>query len=92
MARVLRSDMLTRRETLTGAVKAASGPALLAPIVRWLDVPPGRITARDEGVQRLGIGDVIAIERSTRYFADTDAEDVGSLKPRGSGRATQVRR
>jgi hypothetical protein len=75
----LRSDMLTRRETLTGAVKAASGPALLAPIVRWLDVPPGRITARDEGVQRLGIGDVIAIERSTRYFAGTDAEVGGAL-------------
>jgi hypothetical protein len=75
----LRSDMLTRRETLTGAVKAASGPALLAPIVRWLAVPPGRLAESSRGTRRVGMGDVLALERSTRYFAGTDAEVGGAL-------------
>jgi len=75
----VRSDMLTRRETLTEAVKAVSGPALLAPIVRWLGAPPGRLPGKDEGTRRIGASDVEAIERSTRYFAATDAEIGGAL-------------
>lgn len=75
----VRSDMLTRRETLAGAVTAMSGPALLAPIARWLGVRPGRLPGKDEGVRRIGSGDVEAIERSTRYFAATDAEIGGVL-------------
>src|SRR5215468_7114320 len=43
----LRSDMLTRRDTLTAAVTAAPGPAILAPITRWLTVPPGRLALAD---------------------------------------------
>jgi hypothetical protein len=75
----VRSDMQTRRETLTGAVTAMSGPALLAPIARWLGVPPGRLPGKDEGMRRIGPSDVEAIERSTRYFAATDAEIGGAL-------------
>jgi hypothetical protein len=75
----VRSDMLTRRETLTEAVIAMSGPALLAPIARWLGVPPGRLEERDHGTRRIGPSDVEAIERSTRYFAATDAEVGGAL-------------
>jgi hypothetical protein len=79
LAIFLRNDMLTRRETLTGAVKAVSGPAMLAPIARWLGVSPGRLPARDDGVRRIGASDVEAIERSTRHFAATDAESGGTL-------------
>lgn len=79
MGAFVRSDMLTRRETLTNAVKAASGPALLAPISRWLGIPPGRLPGKDDGVRRIGASDVEAIERSTRYFAATDAESGGML-------------
>lgn len=75
----VRSDMLTRRETLTGAVKAVSGPALLAPIARWLGVPAGGLPGKDDGMPRVGVADVEAIERSTRYFAATDAEIGGGL-------------
>jgi hypothetical protein len=79
LALFVRSDMLTRRESLTGAVKAVSGPALLAPIARWLGVPPGRLPGNDDGMRRLGLSDVEAIERSTRYFAATDAEVGGAF-------------
>jgi transcriptional regulator with XRE-family HTH domain/tetratricopeptide (TPR) repeat protein len=75
----VRTDMLTRRETLTQAVKAISGPMLVAPIAGWLSAPPGRIEPRAHGTQRIGAGDVEAIERSTRYFAATDAEVGGVL-------------
>jgi hypothetical protein len=75
----VRSDMLTRRETLTEAVKVMSGSALVAPIARWLGVPPGRLAGNDDGVPRVGLTDVQAIERSTRYFAATDAEVGGAL-------------
>lgn len=75
----VRSDMLTRRETLTGAVTAISGPALLAPVARWLGVSPGRLPGKDDGVRRIGPSDVETIERSTRYFAATDAEIGGAL-------------
>jgi len=75
----LRSDMLTRRETLTQAVKAMTGPALVAPIVGWLDTSPGRLEPRSQGTQRIGIGDVESIERSTRFFAATDADVGGAL-------------
>ena len=75
----VRGDMLTRRETLTGAVKAVSGPVLLAPIARWFGVPPGRLPGKDDGVRRVGNSDVAGIERSTRYFAATDAESGGGL-------------
>lgn len=76
---LVRTDMLTRRETLTDAIKAISGPALLTSIARWLDAEPGRLEARDQGTQRVGISDVEALERSTRYFAATDAEIGGAL-------------
>jgi hypothetical protein len=75
----VRGDMLTRRETLTEAVKIMSGPALLAPIARWLGVEPGHLPGKDEGVRRIGPSDVEAIERSVRYFAATDAEIGGAL-------------
>ncbi|HZM77270.1 MAG TPA: helix-turn-helix transcriptional regulator [Candidatus Limnocylindrales bacterium] len=75
----IRTDMLTRRETLTQAVKAISGPALIAPIANWLSVSPGRLEPRDHGTQRIGATEVEAIERSTRYFAATDAEIGGVL-------------
>lgn len=75
----VRYDMLTRRETLTHAVKALSGPALLAPIAGWLDTPPHDLEARDHGTKRIGATDVEAIERSTRFFAATDAEIGGAL-------------
>jgi len=70
---------LTRFETLAQAVRAVSGPALLASISGWLGAPPGRLEPRDHGTQRIGAGDVEAIERSTRYFAATDAEVGGVL-------------
>jgi len=75
----LRSDMLTRRKALADAVKAVSGPALLTPIAGWLDAPPHRLESRDHGTQRIGTSDVEAIERSTRFFAITDAEIGGGL-------------
>jgi hypothetical protein len=75
----VRSDMLTRRETLTRAVKALSAPALVAPIAGWIDTPPGRLEPREHGTQRIGVSDVEAIERSTRFFAATDAEVGGAL-------------
>lgn len=75
----VRTDMLTRRETLTQAVKAFAGPALVAPIAAWIDTPPGRMETRDHGTQRIGVSDVEAIERSTRFFAATDAEIGGTL-------------
>lgn len=71
--------MLTRRETLTRAVKALSGPALVAPIAAWIDTPPGRLEPHCHGTQRIGASDVEAIERSTRFFAATDAEIGGAL-------------
>lgn len=75
----VRSDMLTRRETLNNAVKALAGPALVAPIAAWIDTPPSRLEPRDHGTQRIGVSDVEAIERSTRFFAATDAEMGGAL-------------
>lgn len=79
LAILVRSDMLTRRKTLTGAVAAASGPALLTPIARWLDVSPGRLSSGTEpSRQRIGVAEVGAIERCTRYFAATDAEAGGA--------------
>jgi len=75
----VRCDMLTRRETLAQAVKAVSGPALLAPIAGWLGEAPDRLEPHDQGAQRIGASDVAAIERSTRFFAATDAEIGGAL-------------
>lgn len=75
----LRGDMLTRRETLTQAVKAASGPALLGSIAGWLSGQAEGLEARSQGTQRIGVSDVEAIERSTRFFASTDAEVGGAL-------------
>ena len=75
----VRSDMLTRRETLNNAVKALAGPALVAPIAAWIDMPPGRLEPRNHGTHRIGVSDVEAIERSTRFFAATDAEMGGVL-------------
>src|SRR5262249_43699037 len=75
----LRSDMLTRRETLIGAVKVGSGSPLVAPTAPWLTVPPGRLTSNDEGSHRIGLADVISIEQFTKYFAAIDAEVGGAL-------------
>jgi DNA-binding XRE family transcriptional regulator len=75
----VRSDMLTRRETLNHAVKALAGPAFVAPIAAWIDTPSSRLEVRDHGTQRIGVSDVEAIERSTRFFAATDAEVGGAL-------------
>lgn len=75
----LRSDMLTRRETLTAAITAAPAPAIHAPIARWLSVPPGRLADSNPRGQRIGMPDVLAVERSTRYFAATDADVGGGL-------------
>jgi hypothetical protein len=75
----LRSDMLTRRETLAAAITAVPGPAILAPIARWLSVPPGRLTDSNPRGRRIGIPDVLAVEHSTRYFAATDADVGGGL-------------
>lgn len=79
LASFMRCDMLTRRETLSRAVKALSGPALLAPIADWLDAPHPPLVAHDHGTQRIGGAEVEAIERSTRFFASTDAEIGGAL-------------
>jgi transcriptional regulator with XRE-family HTH domain len=79
---LVRCDMLTRRETLTQVVKAVSGPALLASIADWLTDRPDGLEARDQGAQgtqRIGESDVEALERSTRFFAATDAEIGGAL-------------
>jgi hypothetical protein len=75
----LRSDMLTRRDALAGAVTVVSGPALLKPLERWLGVVPGRLTSRDESTGRIGTTTIVAIEQSTRSFAATDAEIGGAL-------------
>jgi transcriptional regulator with XRE-family HTH domain len=75
----VRYDMLTRRETLNHAVKAMSSAALLAPMAGWLDTPLHPFEARDHGTQRIGAAEVEAIERSTRFFASTDADIGGAL-------------
>lgn len=75
----LRSDMLSRRETLTTAITVVPGPTLLAPIARWLGAPPGRLAASDEGIPRVGMADVQALEHSARSFAATDANAGGEL-------------
>lgn len=75
----LRSDMLTRRETLTKAVEVATGPAILAPIARWLSVPAGALAVKTAGGQRIGVAEVAAIEAATQYFARTDAVTGGAL-------------
>lgn len=75
----LRSDMLTRREALTSAITVASGPAFLTPLECWLGAAPGRLTNKDEGAEHVGVADVAVIERSTRYFAATDADVGGGL-------------
>jgi hypothetical protein len=74
----LRSDMLTRRETLAGAVGVVAGGALVDPIARWLGAASAGLEAGDER-PRIGTADVVGIERSTRYFAATDAEVGGGL-------------
>ncbi len=75
----VRSDMLTRRDTLASAVKAITGPALLGPLTGSLATQPSQLTPRDHATQRIGANEVEAIERSTRYFATTDAEIGGAL-------------
>ena len=79
LAILVRCDMLTRRETLTSVVRALPGAALLAPIEGWLDAPPTGLEPREDGVRRIGVKDVETIERSTRFFAATDAEVGGAL-------------
>lgn len=61
--------MLTRRETLTKAVEVATGPAILAPITRWLSVPAAALAITTEGGQRIGVVEVEAIEAATQHFA-----------------------
>jgi hypothetical protein len=72
-------DMLSRREVLAGSVSVATGAALVDPLARWLDAEAVGVGARTEGGQRLGMAEVEQLERSTRYFAATDAEVGGSL-------------
>jgi DNA-binding XRE family transcriptional regulator len=75
----LRSDMLTRRETLAQGIKAVSGAAMVAPIAGWLDAPPTRLEPRSHGTQRISASDVEVIERSTRFFAAMVADTGGAL-------------
>jgi hypothetical protein len=67
------SDMLTRREVLTGSVAAATGASLVDPIARWLSAPMPEFLGNDEGTERIGLTDVERIEDATRYFMATDA-------------------
>jgi len=57
----------------------ATGPAILAPITRWLSVPAAALAVKIEGDQRIGAGEVAAIEAATQYFARTDALTGGAL-------------
>lgn len=75
----IRSDMLTRREMLAEAVSLATGTTFVEPIARWLKVDAIAPEATTDLPVRIGETDVIGIERSTRYFASTDAESGGGL-------------
>jgi hypothetical protein len=76
----IRSDMLTRREMLTEAIGLATGSTFVEPIARWLNARAvGPAATGTERPDRIGMADVIGIERSTQYFAATDAEAGGGL-------------
>jgi hypothetical protein len=75
----VRSDMLTRREMLTGSVAAATGTTLTDPIARWLEADIDPLAANPEGAGRIGMSTVETIEQSTRYFATAEAANGGGL-------------
>jgi hypothetical protein len=88
LAALIGSDMLTRREILTGAIGVASGPTLLTPMTRWLDTEPTGLTdlrpgaaepAGDDTDRRIGDSDVDRIEESIRLLAAQDAQTGGGL-------------
>jgi hypothetical protein len=79
LAAFVGSDMLSRREILADSVKAATGSALVDPVSRWLGVGVVGLAARPAGSRRVGLSDVVVVERSTRVLAATDAEVGGSL-------------
>lgn len=75
----LRSDMLTRRDLLTGSVAAATGSTLTDPIARWLDAEVGGLAVGREGPGRIGMSTVENIEQATQYFATAEAANGGGL-------------
>ena len=75
----LRSDMLTRRDVLSGVVGLATGQTLIDPLTRWLGSNAIGLTAGHDSGGRIGMSTVAAIERSTRYFSAMDAEIGGGL-------------
>ena len=75
----LRSDMLTRRDLLTGSVAVATGSTLTDPIARWLDAEVGGLAADRDGPGRIGMSTVESIERATQYFATAEAANGGGL-------------
>jgi hypothetical protein len=79
LAAFIGSDMLTRREVLADSLRTATGSALVEPLSRWLGVNPIGLGERPNGDQRIGLSEVEGVERSTRYFAATDAEVGGGL-------------
>jgi hypothetical protein len=79
LASFVGSDMLSRREVLAGSVTAATGSALVEPLARWLNARAVGLDQSRDGTQHVGASDVEVIERSTRYFAATDAEVGGGL-------------
>jgi hypothetical protein len=76
----LRSDMLTRRDALAGAVRAATGAAFVEPLTRWLGVSPtGLGTGPGHGTGRIGMETVTGIEEATRHFEAVDSAVGGGL-------------
>lgn len=76
----LRSDMLSRREILADAFGLATGGSFIDPLARWLRARAiGPVADDSDRPTRIGMADVEGIERSTRYFAATDAESGGGL-------------
>ena len=88
LARLVRSDMLTRRHTLAQAVAVAAGATLVEPISHWLRARPvglssvagaGVAGAADETAGRIGMAEVAGIEQATRHFVTQDANLGGGL-------------
>lgn len=83
LARLVRSDMLTRRHTLARAITVAAGATLIEPLSRWLRARPvglaSVIRTADAVPGRIGMGEVAAIERATGYFVAQDANLGGGL-------------
>jgi hypothetical protein len=71
--------MLTRRDALASAITVATGASLVEPIARWLRAPASGVDASVGAGVRVGAADVARIERSTSYFAATEADVGGGL-------------